>query len=166
MILYMPFTPFHFGPSALVSLSLKRYIDVPTFILANVVIDIEPLTIMFFNIPGSLHPIFHTYLFGAFAGALWGYIAYKLRGLFGIIMKTLYLDYIPRLQTAIISGILGFWFHVFIDSFMHRDMSPFYPLAFNPFVGIISTYQVYVLSAVSFVPVFIFYLVLVLRSTK
>ncbi len=162
----MPFTPFHFGPSAIVSLPLKKYIDVPIFILANVVIDIEPLTIMFFNIQGSFHPIFHTYLFGAFAGALWGYIAYRLRGLFGIIMKTLYLDYVPRLKTSVISGILGFWLHVFIDSFMHRDMSPFYPLAFNPFIGILSNQQVYLLSALSFIPAFIIYLIMVLNYIK
>ncbi len=162
----MPFTPFHFGPSALVSLPLKKYIDVPIFILANVVIDLEPLTIMLFNIPGSLHPIFHTYLFGAFAGALWGYIAYYFSGLSKIVMRIFFLDYTPNLKASVISGILGFWLHVFIDSFMHRDMSPFYPLAFNPFVGIISNQLVYVLSAVSFIPVFIIYLVIVLKSKK
>ncbi len=31
----MPVTPFHFGPSALIGLPLKRWIDIPVFVLAN-----------------------------------------------------------------------------------------------------------------------------------
>ncbi|MHC4299546.1 MAG: hypothetical protein ACYS7Y_19890 [Planctomycetota bacterium] len=36
----MPFTPYHFGPSGCVGLILRKWIDVPVFVLTNVIIDI------------------------------------------------------------------------------------------------------------------------------
>jgi hypothetical protein len=44
---------FFFCPHACVALPLRRWIDVPVFIGANVVIDIEPLLVRLFrlNIP-------------------------------------------------------------------------------------------------------------------
>ena len=41
----MPFTPYHFGPSGFFGLALKKWIDLPVFLLANVIIDVEVLLI-------------------------------------------------------------------------------------------------------------------------
>ena len=75
----MPFTPFHFGPSALIGLPLKRWIDIPVFVLANVVIDFEPLAVMVFQPDYPLHGYFHTLLIGGILGLIWGLAAYPLR---------------------------------------------------------------------------------------
>ena len=75
----MPFTPFHFGPSASVAFPLKKYIDIPVFVLANVVIDLEPLTVMVFNLSYPVHGFFHTLLGGIFIGTLWGLVAYSMK---------------------------------------------------------------------------------------
>ena len=39
----MPFTPYHFGPSGFAGLLFRRWVNVPVFIAANVLIDIEVL---------------------------------------------------------------------------------------------------------------------------
>ena len=46
----MPFTPFHFGPHACVAFAANKKIDIPVFILANIAVDIEPLSVMLFNL--------------------------------------------------------------------------------------------------------------------
>ena len=44
----MPFTPFHFGAHACIAIPLRKIIDIPVFILSNIIIDIEPLIVMIF----------------------------------------------------------------------------------------------------------------------
>jgi len=39
----MPFTPFHLGPALLLGLMLSKYIDLATFLFANILVDLEPL---------------------------------------------------------------------------------------------------------------------------
>ena len=63
----MPFTPFHFGPSATIAFPLRGKIDIPVFILANVAIGIEPLTVMILNLSYPLHGYAHSFLGGGLA---------------------------------------------------------------------------------------------------
>ncbi|MEK7158271.1 MAG: hypothetical protein AAB733_01720 [Patescibacteria group bacterium] len=146
----MPFTPYHFGPSAAVALPLRKHLDVPVFVLANVLIDLEPLIMMTFGIPGSLHPFFHTLIGGVLGGLLWGWLAFQLRGFFSIIMRFFKLEYAPKLKTMLLSGVLGFWFHVFVDAFMHADLKPFFPFAWNPLYQLINTGSLYALTELFF----------------
>ena len=60
----MPFTPFHFGPGLLFGLLLLSYIDFPTFLLANVIIDIEPILVLSLKLNYPLHGILHSFLGG------------------------------------------------------------------------------------------------------
>ena len=93
----MPFTPFHFGPSALIGLPLKRWIDIPVFVLANVVIDFEPLAVMVFRLDYPLHGYFHTLLIGGVLGLLWGLAAYPFRPVWRFFMGIFGLSYQPTL---------------------------------------------------------------------
>ncbi len=68
----MPFTPFHFGSHATVALPLRKYIDIPVFIGANIVVDVEPLLVMAFNLNYPLHGYCHTFLVGGLLGLAWG----------------------------------------------------------------------------------------------
>jgi len=148
----MPFTPFHFGPSALVSLPLQKYIDVPVFVLANVVIDFEPLVVIVFDLEYRGHEHFHNFLVGALVGILWGVIAYFGRGILKRIMRMLRLPYTTNFRKMLISAVLGVWFHVIVDSIGYRDVKPFYPLDFNPMIGIMSRSMVYLICMLSFIP--------------
>ena len=103
----MPFTPYHFGPSGFLGLVFKKWIDLPVFVLANVVVDVEVLIIKAFRLGWPIHRYAHTLLIGAAVGALWGIIAYPLRPMFKKMMQLFCLPYKSTLMMMVISGILG-----------------------------------------------------------
>ncbi len=132
----MPFTPYHFGPSGFIGLVFRRWIDLPVFVLANVIVDVEVLVILIFQLDYPKHRYCHTLLVGAVVGALWGLSAYPLRGLFTKAMNRLRLPYRTSLLKMIVSGILGVWFHVLIDSLCHHDVLMFWPSRYRLFLDI------------------------------
>ncbi len=154
----MPFTPYHFGPSALLALPLKKYIDIPVFILANVVVDLEPGAVMIFNLDYPLHGYLHTFLVAGLAGLLWGLAAYPMRPLFGWAMGLLRFDYKSTLVKMMLSGMLGCMFHVFIDSFLYKEMNPFWPITGNPLYAVLSYRTVLTICEVSIIIAVVLYL--------
>ncbi len=56
----MPITPFHFGPGALIKAAAPNHFSWMIFALANVVIDLEPVS-LFFLIGDPVHPWLHTF---------------------------------------------------------------------------------------------------------
>ncbi len=116
----MPFTPYHFGPSGFLGLLLRRWIDLPVFLLANVILDLEVLIT-------HQHAYAHTLLLGAAVGALWGLAAYPLRRFFKRGMDFVRLPYKTGLVKMIVSGILGVWLHVLFDAMVHYDVRLLWP---------------------------------------
>jgi membrane-bound metal-dependent hydrolase YbcI (DUF457 family) len=123
----MPFTPYHFGPSGFVGLVFKKWIDLPVFIIANVVVDVEVLVVGWLGLGWPIHRYCHTLLGGAVVGALWGAAAYPLRHFFKRMMRVFYIPYITSLRKMVISGVLGVWLHVLIDGIYHSDVRIFWP---------------------------------------
>ncbi|HIJ71172.1 MAG TPA: hypothetical protein HPP87_07390 [Planctomycetes bacterium] len=128
----MPFTPYHFGPSGFIGLALRKIIDVPVFLLANVVVDIEVLYSIVYAHSRRPHQLwhFHTLLGGAIAGAVFGgacYLIKPVRRFFGWGMRLMRIRYKPKLLKMIISGVLGAWLHVAIDAIYHYDVQLFWP---------------------------------------
>ncbi len=154
----MPFTPFHFGAHAVVALPLQKKLDVPVFILANVIIDIEPLLVIVFNLNYPLHGYAHTFIGSFITGALWGSMAYALRKPLGKIINFLRLPYSPSLKMSILSGAAGCCLHVLFDSPIMTDIKPFFPLSVNPFYGHISKPIMYLLCTLLFIPAFMLYI--------
>jgi len=103
----MPFTPLHFGPSLCVALPLQKYIDLPIFVLASVVIDFEPLAVIVFGLNYPLHGYCHTFLIGSFVGVAWAITAYAGRDILRKIMIFFGLEYNTTFHKAVFSGILG-----------------------------------------------------------
>jgi len=134
----MPFTPYHFGPSGFVGLVFRKFIDLPVFVLANVIVDIE---VLFYN-RWPVHRYAHTLLIGAGVGLLWGLLAYPLKGLFAKLMNLFRLPYEPSLRMMLLSGVLGVWFHVLIDSIYHYDVRLFWPYSARPLYNLLSRQQV------------------------
>ncbi len=66
----MPFTPFHLGPALLFGLVLFSYLDFPTFMVANVIVDIEPFMIIALGLDLPLHGFFHSFLGGVIVSLL------------------------------------------------------------------------------------------------
>jgi hypothetical protein len=167
----MPFTPFHFGPGACVSLPLNRHLDLPVFLLANVALDVEPLLVMTLDLSYPLHGCAHTLIGGAVVGAALGLISYPFRGVIADGMALLCIPYIPSRARMLLSGVLGAWFHILLDAPLYTDIRPFRPLAKNPLFGLVSSDMLYTACAYLFIPAALFYLMIVLvrnrrRTTK
>lgn len=130
----MPFTPFHLGPALGLGLPLRRYMHVPTFIVANVILDIEPFLVLQFRLNYPLHGYLHTFLAALFIGLLLGYTMFTLERFLKPIYKTLLLETgnSLNLKAFLLSGALGTWLHVLLDSPLYAEIQPFYPLTTNP----------------------------------
>jgi membrane-bound metal-dependent hydrolase YbcI (DUF457 family) len=159
----MPLTPFHFGPTTLMGLPIRRRLDLPVFLLANVVIDIEVLIVLLLPFDLPLHAVLHNYLLGGIAGSLWGRYAWRFREYFARFMGWAKIPYTPRSRTMILSGVLGAWTHVFVDGFMHADMRPFWPFAGNPFLGLVTGRELYLICTLCLVALGLWYLRYYLR---
>ena len=133
----MPFTPYHFGPSGFAGLLLRWWLDVPVFVAANVLVDIEVLADRYIQPGWPVHQLwhFHTLLVGGLAGAIFGAIIYYLKPLRWCSEKSLAIIGLPvkaTLLSMVLAGLLGVWLHVFIDSFYHYDVQIFWPHLENP----------------------------------
>ena len=162
----MPFTPYHFGAHACASLPFQRQLDVPVFIAANVVIDLEPLLVLGLHLDYPVHGYAHTLLFGGAIGLGFGALAYPFRAQLGALMKFLRLPYRPSWRRMALSGMLGAWLHVLFDAPLYGDIRPFYPLQANPLYGVISSQIVHTLCALLFVPAVLLYLYLALFDRR
>ena len=153
----MPLTPYHFGPHACVALPLGRRLDLPVFIAANVIVDIEPVLVFTMRLKYPLHGYAHTLLVGALVGLALATAAFPLRGIIGKAMRLARLPYEPTYRRMALSGIFGVWLHVVFDSFLYNDIRPFFPSSANPFRGLIGWGALYRVCAVSFVPALAIY---------
>lgn len=153
----MPFTPFHFGPAACVALPLRKRVDFLSFLLVNVAIDLEPLAAIHLNLNYPLHGYAHTFIGAVVVGILSGWALYALRRHTAKLMSFLRLDSTPSLPMVIFSGVLGGWLHVLLDSTLYPDIRPFYPLAANPLLNLISFGQMYLGCAILFLPALVLY---------
>jgi hypothetical protein len=123
----MPFTPYHFGPSGFIGLVFGKWIDLPVFLLANVVVDVEVLVIEILRLGRPEHRYCHTLLIGGAVGAIWGLAAHRLRPSFERMMQALSVPYHTSLPKMVVAGILGVWLHVLIDGLYHYDVMIFWP---------------------------------------
>ena len=131
----MPFTPFHFGPALGLGLPLRRYLHVPTFLVASVVVDVEPLLVLVLGLSYPLHGYLHTFLFASLTGLALGCVMFSLDGFLHPVYMALRLvveDSQGR-KTFMVTGILGAAFHVLLDSPLYRDIRPLFPFTQNPF---------------------------------
>ncbi len=147
----MPYTPYHFGPSGFISLALRRWLDVPVFVLANVIVDLEVLIITHFRLGYPIHRYAHTLLLGTAVGIIWAIAAYLLRNLFKHLMQTLHIPYQPKFWKMLISGVLGVWLHVVLDAIYHRDIRLFWPAKVRPLYRLITRQQLEALCLAFFI---------------
>ena len=130
----MPFTPFHFGPALGFGLPLRKYMHVPTFIVANVIVDIEPLLVLVLGLNYPLHGFLHTFIFASLTGLALGYVMFSFDRFLHTLYKALKLvvEVNHSLKTFMVTAVSGTIFHVLLDSPLYRDIKPLYPFAQNP----------------------------------
>lgn len=130
----MPFTPFHLGPALAFGLPLRKYIHAPTFILANVIVDIEPFLVLFLGLRYPLHGYFHTFLLAFVVGLVSGCVMFLLERILRPLYRPFLLESGDPLnpESFLVAGVLGTALHVLLDSPLYGEMQPFYPLTANP----------------------------------
>ena len=135
----MPFTPFHFGPAALLKAIVPRHFSFTVFCFAQVVTDVEVLVHMALK-DGALHQHLHTYV-GATGVALFSFLAGRpvcdrairwWRRTPDMPFKEYY-DPQPGIPyiAALTGALIGTYSHVWMDSIVHPDVTPWAP--FNTF---------------------------------
>lgn len=134
----MPITPYHFGPSGLVGLVFRRWIDPVVFVAANIVVDVEVLAVFFGFSSALAHRVWHvhTLLVGGIVGGIFGLSCWDLRPVRRLIERigrALRIPYTASARGMILGGAMGIWLHVLIDSVYHYDVQPLWPRPDNPF---------------------------------
>jgi len=152
LVIIMPFTPFHIGPSAWLALYLREKINPLVFILSNVFIDIESLLIGLYWPWQWAHGYCHNFLIGSLVGFAVGIICYLGKGIFERLNRLLHLQYRISFKKMLFSAILGVWFHILLDALVDPNIHPFFPIKVNPFFGFIPLFVVKWLCALCFIP--------------
>ncbi|HUW89031.1 MAG TPA: hypothetical protein VMV43_00780 [Candidatus Nanopelagicaceae bacterium] len=129
----MPFTPFHFGPGLLISLTFLSFIDIPTFLIASVIIDVEPFLVLVFQLNYPLHGFFHSFLGGFIVAVLLTMVMSKIRRYFTPLLTFFKLEQSISFKKIFFSSTCAIFLHILLDSPMYLDIRPFFPFEFNPF---------------------------------
>ena len=136
----MPFTPIHMGPGILIKAILGTSFSLMVFGWTQIVMDLQPLIVLITG-EGHLHGFTHTYI-GALLIAAFSTLSGKYLSEFGLTVLGIFDDskaIVISWKVALISALLGSFSHVFLDSIMHSDVEPFFPVSLdNPFWRIIS----------------------------
>lgn len=142
----MPFTPLHLGPALAVGLPLRKYLHLPTFIVGNVILDLEPFLVITLGLDYPLHGYFHTFLSALIVGLLLGLVMYKFEKPMKPFYKLTLLETNDtlKLKSFLLAGFFGTALHVLFDAVIYSEMMPFLPWTTNPLIKIgLSASQVY-----------------------
>ncbi|MGY5864614.1 MAG: hypothetical protein RTV41_08410 [Candidatus Thorarchaeota archaeon] len=139
----MPFTPYHFGPAFLLGILLFPFVDLATIMMAGVIIDLEPIAVLFLNLPYPVHGFFHTYLGASIAALALSAVVYPFRTHLNKLVSLFGLHQNSSFQHIIAAGFVGTYSHVFLDSLLYTEMNPFFPIMGNPFLGLFLIEAVY-----------------------
>jgi hypothetical protein len=141
----MPFTPFHLGPALGFGLPLRKYLHVPTFLVASILVDVEPFLVLSLGLDYPLHGYLHTFIVAFILGLALGYAMFLSEGISRSLYKTFLLESnaTPKLESFIVAGVLGTMLHVLLDSPLYDDIRPFYPLLANPMYHLALSSEVY-----------------------
>ena len=131
----MPFTPFHLGPALFFGMIFFRYLHFPTFLLANVIIDIEPFLVMFLNLDYPLHGFLHTFIGGTIIAFPFALIMNKIKGKINPLLKLFKVEQKSSFKSVLVAALSGIYIHILLDSRMHLDIRPFFPFDLNPFLS-------------------------------
>jgi len=135
----MPFTPVHMGPGIMIKALLQSSFSLMVFGWTQIVMDIQPLIVLITG-EGHLHGFTHTYI-GAFLLAILSALTGKYLSELGLIILGISKETPIKIAwwVSFISAFIGSFSHVFLDSIMHTDVEPFYPITLeNQFHGLLS----------------------------
>jgi len=167
----MPFTPYHLGPGLFVGLLLLRFIDFPTFLVASVIVDLEPFLVLTLNLNYPLHGFFHSFLGGTLLALPLALVMYRIRDNFSPLLSFFKLEQKVSFKSILAAALSGIYIHILLDSRGYTDIQPFYPSNYNPLLttGIFAGLNAYIYCIWSFYGAAIIYiirLVLIWKKTR
>ncbi|HON84348.1 MAG TPA: hypothetical protein PLI22_09500, partial [Caldisericia bacterium] len=62
-------------------------------------------------------------------------------------------------KKIILTSFFGVFSHILLDAFLYEEMNPFYPFKGNPFLGLFSSFNVYLFCTISFLIGVLIYLI-------
>jgi len=160
----MPFTPFHMGPGILIKSLLGGSFSLMIFGWSQIIIDLQPLYVLIQG-EGRLHGFSHTY-FGAAIVTVVAALSGKWLSEFGLFLLGINPTRDLKISWLVVfaSSFIGSFSHVFIDSIMHGDVRPFFPITDNNmFLQLVSSGMLHILCLASGVIGGIIYFILLWR---
>lgn len=140
----MPFTPFHLGPGLFLGLLALRWLDLPTVLVASVLVDIRTALVFFRALNGPLHGPFHTFLGATLLGVVLIVVTLPLRPTLDSVLVWVRLPQDPSVTRIIAGAFVGVWLHIILDAILYADMAPLAPFSGNPLLGQISATAIYI----------------------
>ena len=137
------------GPGILIKAILQGFFSLIIFGWAQILMDLQPLFAIITGV-GKLHGFSHTYAGAtliAFISAYTGKWIYEMVMLF---IKKDFTEYqkklfdVPKKLTmgvCVISAFLGTYSHVVLDSIMHGDIEPFYPINLENYLYLVLSFE-------------------------
>ena len=132
----MPVTPFHVGPAAIVKAVFREKFSITVFAFSQILIDLQPLFAML-GADIALHGISHTYIGATFIAMISSLIGKPFcqfllrwwnRHLSVPKDSILIVKEFISWKVAISSAFIGTYSHILLDSIMHTDLQPFFPV--------------------------------------
>ncbi|MFB6294233.1 MAG: hypothetical protein ABEI97_00590 [Candidatus Nanohaloarchaea archaeon] len=155
----MPFTVFHLGPAVLFGLLLYRYLDLPTFVAANVVVDLRAAVIFVGLWEGQIHGPMQTFLGATLTAVVLAAAVHWFYPWIQQVMRQVGLEQVRQRRRILAAAVAGTWLHVVMDAMLWPDMQPFAPSMWNPFLGVVAVDTMYaftIAAGVLAVPVYLY----------
>ena len=157
----MPFTPYHLGPALFLGLLFLSFIDFPTFLIASVIVDIEPFLVLFLNLNYPLHGFFHSLIGGTLVAIPLALIMHKIRDKISPLLSFFKLEQEISFKRIFVASLSGIYIHILLDSRIYTDIQPFYPSTYNPLLttGILAGLDSYIFCIWAFFGAVIVYII-------
>ena len=132
----MPVTPFHMGPGILIKAIFQGFFSLIVFGWAQILMDLQPLFVIITG-QGNLHGFSHTYIGATLIALISAFTGKWIYEMVMVFIKKDFTEYqkklfdVPKKITTgvcIVSAFIGTYSHIVLDSIMHGDVEPFYPI--------------------------------------
>jgi len=164
----MPFTPYHLGPALLIGFLFLGFIDFPTFLVANVIVDAEPFLVLALNLNYPLHGFFHSFIGGTLIAVLLALVMHRIRDRLSPLLSFLKLEQKISFARILVAAFSGIYIHILLDSRSYTDIQPFYPSTYNPLLttGILAGLDAYIFCIWCFFAAAIMYIIRLLIAWR
>ena len=124
------------GPGIIIKAILQGFFSLIIFGWAQILMDLQPLFVIITG-QGNLHGFSHTYIGATLIALISAFTGKWIYEMLMVFIKSDFTEYqkklfdVPKKLTTgvcIVSAFIGTYSHVLLDSIMHSDVEPFYPI--------------------------------------